>query len=98
MNKMTYVQHLELIDIAANENRLWHHNGGQAYIKLSNDSNVLMIIDHVNVNNPTIELCDGTQYFEDCKGYNFVHSRRIRQLDKTMVDWFITNFPEKAVL
>jgi len=74
------------------------NNGGQAYIKLSNDSNVLMIIDHVNVNNPTIELCDGTQYFEDCKGYNFVHSRRIRQLDKTMVDWFITNFPEKAVL
>ena len=93
MNNMVYIQYLELIDIAANENRLYHHNGGQAYIRVSMDSNVLMIIDHTMVSNPTIELYDGTQYFEACKGYNWEHSKRLREYG-SMVTWFVTNYPE----
>ena len=54
MNNLTYIQHLELIDLAANENRLYHHNGGQAYIRISMDSSALMVIDHTLVSNPLV--------------------------------------------
>jgi len=97
MNNMAYIQYLELIDIAANENRLYHHNGGQAYIRVSMESNVLMIIDHTMVSNPTVELYDGTQYFEACKGYNIEHSKRLREYG-SMVTWFVTNYPEHMVV
>jgi hypothetical protein len=93
MNNMTYIQHLELIDIAANENRLWHHNGGQAYIQVSHESNVLMIIDQTNVDHPTLELRDGTQYFETYKGYNWEHSRRLRE-HGSLAEWFKNTWPE----
>lgn len=96
MTNMTYIQHLELIDIAANENRLYHHNGGQAYIRVSMDSNVLMIIDHTSVNRPTVELCDGTKYFEAYSNYHWEHSKRLREYG-SMVTWFITNYPEYEV-
>lgn len=97
MNNMTYIQHLELIDVAAQENRLYHHNGGQAYIRVSMDSNVLMVIDHTSVTNPMYELYDGTEYFESCKGYNWEHSRRLREYG-SMVTWFITRYPEHGVI
>jgi hypothetical protein len=96
MNKLTYIQHLELIDIAANEDRLYHHNGGQAYIRISMDSNALMIIDHTMVSNPQLDIYDGSHYFEACKGYNWEHSKRLREYG-SMVTWFITNYPEHAV-
>lgn len=95
MNNMTYIQHLELIDNAANEDRLYHHNGGQAYIRISMDSNALMIIDHTMVNKPTVELCDGTEYFKAYPRYNLEHSKRLREYG-SMVTWFITNYPEHA--
>ncbi len=93
MNNMTYIQHLELIDLAAKENRLYHHNGGQAYIRVSMDSNVLMIIDHTNVNKPTIEMCDGTEYFKAYPTYHWEHSKRMRE-HGSMVEWFTTTWPE----
>ena len=93
MQNITYIQHLELIDIAAQENRLYHHNGGQAYIRVSMDSNVLMIIDHTNVNKPTIEMCDGTKYFKTYSTYRSEQSKRMREYG-SMVEWFTTTWPE----
>jgi len=52
-----------------------------------------MIIDHTMVSNPTLELYDGSHYFEACKGYNWEHSKRLREYG-SMVTWFVTNYPE----
>ncbi len=88
MDTISYIQSLELIDIAAKENRLYHHNGGQAYIRVSMDSNVLMVIDHTLNNRVNIELYDGAAYFKECAGYNFEYSRRMREHGNTMVEWY----------
>ena len=88
MNQITYMQSLELIDIAAKEDRLYHHNGGQAYIRVSMDNNVLMIIDHTYNNRVNIQLMDGTEYFKECSGYNWSHSKRLREHSTTMVEWY----------
>jgi protein associated with RNAse G/E len=88
MKEITYLQSLELIDLAAQEDRLYHHNGGQAYIRVSMDLNVLMIIDHTSVNRVRIELMDGTEYFKECKDYNWSHSKRLREHSTTMVEWY----------
>jgi hypothetical protein len=82
------MQSLELIDLAAQENRLYHHNGGQAYIRVSMDLNVLMIIDHTYNNRVNIQLMDGTEYFKECAGYNYEHSKRLREHSTTMVEWY----------
>jgi hypothetical protein len=88
MEQITYMQSLELIDLAAQENRLYHHNGGQAYIRVSMDLNVLMIIDHTYNNRVNIQLMDGTAYFIECKDYNWSHSKRLREHSTTMVEWY----------
>jgi hypothetical protein len=88
MKAVTYLQSLELIDLAAQENRLYHHNGGQAYIRVSMDLNVLMIIDHTRNNRVDIQLMDGTAYFKECVNYNYEHSRRLREHSTTMVEWY----------
>jgi len=88
MKEITYMQSLELIDIAAKEDRLYHHNGGQAYIRVSMDNNVLMIIDHTRNNRVDIQLMDGTAYFKECVNYNYEHSRRLREHSTTMVEWY----------
>jgi hypothetical protein len=89
MTEITYLQSLELIDIAVKENRLYHHNGGQAYIRISMDSNVLMIIDHTTFNKTNIEIMDGTAYFKECANYNLEHSKRLRDHGNTMVEWYM---------
>ena len=88
MKEITYIQSLELIDLAAKEDRLYHHNGGQAYIRVSMDSNVLMIIDHTTLNRVNIQLMDGTAYFKECVNYNYEHSKRLREHSTTMVEWY----------
>ena len=88
MKEITYLQTLELIDLAAQEDRLYHHNGGQAYIRVSMDLNVLMIIDHTRNNRVDIQLMDGTAYFKECVNYNYEHSRRLREHSTTMVEWY----------
>jgi hypothetical protein len=88
MKEVTYLQSLELIDLAAQEDRLYHHNGGQAYIRVSMDLNVLMIIDHTRNNRVDIQLMDGTAYFKECVNYNYEHSRRLREHSTTMVEWY----------
>jgi hypothetical protein len=87
MNKITFVQSLELIDLAAEEYRLYHYNGGQAYIRLDMNLNALMIIDHTNKDEVKFELMDGTQYFIDCAGYN-VEITRYKEQGDTLVEWY----------
>jgi hypothetical protein len=87
MNQITYIQMLELIDLAAAESRLYHYNGGQAYIRVSMSLNVLMIIDHTSKDKINIELMDGTQYFLNCAGYN-ESVTRYGKLGDTLVEWY----------
>lgn len=96
MQNISTLQALELIDHAANENRLYHHNGGQAYIRVSMDSNVLMVIDHTVNNRPEINLYDGMQYFINCVNYNWEHSRRLRE-HGSLAQWYKDCYLAEAV-
>ena len=94
MNTITYMQSLELIDLAAKENRLYHHNGGQAYIKMLIATNILMIIDHTRLNKADVSLYDGTEYFQTYEGAQYDHSKRLRE-HGLLAKWFKTNYPER---
>jgi len=97
MDTITFKQAVELIDIAANEDRLWHYNGGQAYIRVSNDSNVLMVIDHTMSNRvPSISLNDGAGYFKECAGAQFEYSARLRETP--LVTYFKSQFTDIITL
>lgn len=96
MNTITITQALEFIDIAANENRLYHHNGGQAYIRISMDSNALMVIDHTR-HTPEIDMCDGTEYFKAYPNYHFEHSKRLRD-HGSLAQWYKDNYPEMVAV
>ena len=87
MNKITFIQALELIDLASAERRLYHYNGGQAYIRVNMDSKVLMIIDHTIKDQINIELMDGTEYFKEYAGYND-EITRYGKLGNTLVEWY----------
>jgi hypothetical protein len=87
VNKITFVQSLELIDLAAAEYRLYHYNGGQAYIRLNMESDVLMIINHATKDQINIELMDGTEYFKQYAGYNEAITRN-GKLNDTLVEWY----------
>ena len=97
MDTISYMQTIELIDIAAQEDRLWHYNGGQAYIRVSNDSNVLMIIDNTMMNQvPSVTLNDGTEYFKECAGAQFQYSARMRETP--LVPFFKNRFSDIITL
>ena len=98
MNNITFMQAVELIDIAANEDRLWHHNGGQAYIRVSNDSQVLMVIDHTMTSRVDITLLDGTEYFKSYAGAQFEYSRRAREHGTSMVEHYSKYFSDVLTL
>ena len=68
----------ELIDSAAMEDRLYHFNGGQSYIKISNVSDVLMVIDTSTTDGAEITLHDGTDYFKTYAQNCFAYSERMR--------------------
>jgi hypothetical protein len=96
MNSITFMQTVELIDIAAKEDRLWHYNGGQAYIRVNNNSNVLMIIDHTLQDNnyvgiPSVTLNDGAEYFKSYAGAQFEYSRRLRDDSRGPIVEFFSN-------
>jgi hypothetical protein len=86
MDNITPRQAMQLIDIAANENRLYHYNGGQAYIRVSMDTNILMIIDHTGMK-MSVYLHDGTKYFQDYKDYNESCSERLREYG-SLSQWY----------
>ena len=79
LGKITHMQAAELIDSAAMEDRLYHFNGGQSYVKISNVSNVLMIIDTSITDRVEVSLCDGTEYFKTYAQNCFTYSERMRQ-------------------
>ncbi len=94
MKKMTFMQAVELIDIAAKENRLWHYNGGQAYVRMNDASNVLMVIDHTRDSRiPEIVLCDGTEYFSQYAGAQYSYSQRHRD-GESLVEFFSKKFTD----
>lgn len=91
---MTFMQAVEMIDIAAKENRLWNYNGGQAYVRLSNDSNVMMIIDHTVMGRvPSVILCDGTEYYKNHEGAQFAYSETRRNGDP-LTEYFSKAFTD----
>lgn len=96
MNHMSTLQALELIDLAANENRLYHHNGGQAYIRLSMDSDVLMVIDHTVHHKPEVNMYDGAKYFRDYPNYNSEHSKRLRE-HGSLAKWYAECYLAEAI-
>jgi hypothetical protein len=74
------IQACEYIDRSAQEDRLWHYNGGQAFIKLHDDLNILIVIDHTNTHTgPTVEISDGTSYFKTYEGNQYAYSKRMRE-------------------
>lgn len=79
LGNITHLQAAELIDSAAMEDRLYHFNGGQSYIKISNVSNVLMVIDTSYMDNVQVSLHDGTEYFKTYAQNCFTYSNRMRQ-------------------
>jgi hypothetical protein len=76
----------ELINEAANNNRLFHYNGGQAYIQVS--PTTLMVIDHVGPINMRVELFDGTEYFRACNGQQFAVSENMRKTGSNLEHMF----------
>ena len=76
---------MEYIDEAARDNRLYHYNGGQAYLKNNNDPNQLMIIDHAS-GKATCEVTIGTEYFKTYADLNIPCSARMRE--HSMVAWY----------
>jgi hypothetical protein len=85
-NLVTYLQAIQLIDQAAQDNRLYHHNGGQAYIKLSDTSDILLIVDHSSIYDFTVTMMDGSAYFQTYEGAQYQHSKRMREFN--MVEWY----------
>lgn len=94
METLTKVQAYHLIDLAANDNRLYHYNGGQAYMKIHEALNVLMVIDHT-IQNVKVDLYDGTEYFISCAGYNWEYSRKIRE-HGSLAQWYMDTYKVDA--
>lgn len=64
----------DIINAAAKEGRLYHYNGGQAYIRLSLQGAALMIIDHT-YSDMAVTVTDGTAYFAENAGNNIQFSK-----------------------
>ena len=81
MQLITYKQVDEMIMEAANNNRLFHSNGGQVYIQLS--ATTLLVLDHTSLMQSDkrcrVELLDGTTYFRQCNGAQFSVSENMRK-------------------
>lgn len=95
MTEITTLQALKIIDQAAIEDSLYHHNGGQAYIRLSLNPDVLMIIDHSIAGRPEVSFHDGTDYFKSYAGANIEHSRRLREYG-SLANWYEENYLQGA--
>ena len=87
MHTLTSLQALQIVDQAAIEDKLFHHNGGQAYIRFPLNPEVLMIIDHSIADRPQVSLHDGRQYFKEYANYNIEHSKRLRE-HGSLADWY----------
>jgi hypothetical protein len=97
MDSLTSFQALQIVDHAAIEDRLYHHNGGQAYIRLFRSADVLMIIDHSISGRPEVSFHDGRHYFETYAGANFEHSKRLRE-HGPLADWYSKQYLDKVAI
>lgn len=96
MNNLTTLQALQIIDQAAQQDYLYHYNGGQAYIRLSMHLDVLMIIDHSIAGKPEVSFHDGREYFKTYAGANIEHSKRLRE-HGSLSDWYEHHYGENKV-
>jgi len=95
MNEITMLQAFELIDLAANEDRLYHYNGGQAYIRVSMDLNVLMILDNTTTDFPSFQLINGTEYFKQCVPTRlWLTQSQCLEGNGSLAQWYISNHQE----
>lgn len=78
MKTINREQAIQMIDFAASENRVYHYNGGQAYIRMYSQKDILIIIDHTIVE-PEVSVCDGNEYFKIYATYNIDCSERLRK-------------------
>lgn len=97
MDSFTSLQALQIVDQAAIEDRLFHHNGGQAYIRLFLNTDVLMIIDHSVSGRPEVSFHDGRHYFEAYAGANLEHSKRLRE-HGSLADWYSERYLDKVAI
>lgn len=88
LTSITLVQVDELINKAAQENRLCHYNGGQAYIQLSETT--LMVIDHTLAGNIKVDLFEGTSYFQNWSSERNSVSARMRNQPSELAVLFAT--------
>jgi hypothetical protein len=86
MYTLTMKTAFQMIDTAANQDKLYHYNGGQAYIRYDMESDILMVIDHTSLV-PKMEIIDGADYFKAYAGTNFEHSRNLRE-HGSLLQWY----------
>ena len=96
MGNLTTIQALKMIDQAAIEDNVYHHNGGQAYIRVALNPEVLMIIDHSIAGKPEVTLHDGREYFKTYASYNIEHSKRLRE-HGSLARWYIEHYGAEEV-
>lgn len=77
MKQITLKQVDDIINSAAKEYRVYHYNGGQAYIRVSDSGNTMMIIDHSVRGNITVEFFDGIDYLDYNMYYNIEVSKKL---------------------
>lgn len=95
MKPITMLQAFELIDLAANEDRLYHYNGGQAYIRISMNLNVLMILDNTSIDHPSIQFMDGTEYFKQCVPTRlWLTQSQCLEGNGSLAQWYISNYQQ----
>ena len=79
-----YLNAFRFIDECAKQDKVYHYNGGQAYIRLHD--NWLMVIDHTTIDDAKVSIHEGTAYFETYEGNQFEYSKLIRE--NTLTEYF----------
>jgi hypothetical protein len=90
MYTLTLKTAYQMIDTAAQQDKLYHYNGGQAYIRYDLDQDTLMIIDHTFLV-PKMEIKNGANYFKAYANTNFEHSRALRE-HGSLLEWYTKTY------
>lgn len=77
MKQITLKQVDDIINSAAKEYRVYHYDGGQACIRVSDSGNTMMIIDYSALDNITVEFFDGIEYLDYNMYYNIEVSKKL---------------------
>lgn len=85
LDNLTYKQVDEIINTAAQDWRLYHYNGGQAYIRLTSGVDALLVIDHTTFPIQASVL-DGTQYFAEYQHNARVYSRMMQDNPSSLAE------------